>query len=319
MNPPSINLNLLLVFDAIMSERQVSRAAQRLGRSQSAVSHALKRLRETLDDDLFVRKEYEMVPTPRALELSTHVSAALADLHGALDRFLEFDPTASTRHFRLGMSDATIFMFLPDLVSRFQNKSASISVNVQNVSPAQGYELLRTGSIDCMILGNVPPPDDNFVQETILTEKFLCGFSKTSENPHSTLSLNAYLDRPHLHVAQDGQSPGAADIALGAMGLKRKIVATVPNYLVVPAMLDGTELIATFGEAPLIAMAATHNLSLSRPPLELPDVKFCFVIDKRSNADPAIQWLKMEILNIADDIGKKKETLYAERPELFLG
>lgn len=317
MNLRSMDLNLLMVFEAIMSERQVSRAAERLGRSQSAVSHALNRLRVTLNDDLFVRKEYEMVPTQRAQELSKYVSTALADLQGALDLFGEFNAATSVRHFRLGMSDATIFMFLPDLMSRIRPKFGGISLGVRNVGATEGYELLRTGAIDCMILGNVPPAGEAFVSEKILAEKFLCGYAALADLSCPKLSLNDYLARPHVHVSHDGETPGAADIALGAMGLKRNIVATVPNYLVVPAMLNETDLIVTIGEAPLIALASSQNLTLTKPPMELPDVAFYFTTDKRLLNDPAMQWLKSTIRKIADKIREKKDILYDKRPELF--
>ena len=317
MNLGALNLNLILVFDAIMQERHVTRAAQKLGRTQSAVSHSLKQLREAFDDDLFVRTERDMEPTPRAIELADTISAALADLQGAFDRFGALDPVTSARHFRLGLSDATTFMFLPALIAEIQRISSGVTVSVRNLSPTEGYDELRKGALDCMILGNAPDASSHLHRETILTEKYLCGLSPGSPVLGRQLSLEDYLACPHIQVSLDGMSEGAADEVLRHRGLARTVVATVPNYLAVPWVVRDTNLIVTIGEAPLMAMADLGVLALARPPIEIPDVVFSMIYDRRAGTDPGNRWLRSLFSAIADEIREKKEALYRTERALF--
>lgn len=317
MNLGALNLNLILVFDAIMQERHVSRAAQKLGRTQSAVSHSLKQLREAFDDDLFVRKERDMEPTARAIELAGTISAVLADLQGAFDRFSAFDPARSTRHFRLGMSDATTFMFLPALIAEIQRISSGVTVSVRNLSAPEAYDELRKGTLDCLVLGNAPEVSEHLHRETILTEKYLCGLSPGNPVLGRRLSLEAYLGCPHIQVSIDGVSQGAADDVLGRKGLRRNVVAIVPNYLAVPWVIRDTDLIATIGEAPLLAMADVGVLALARPPIEIPDVVFSMIYDRRAETDPGNSWLRSLFTAIADEIRTKKEALYRADQVLF--
>lgn len=317
MNLRALDLNLLLIFDAIMQERHVSRAAERIGRSQSAVSHSLKKLRQVLNDDLFVRTAGEMDPTPRAMELAQPISSALADLQGALDSYLHFDPGMSQRHFNIGMSDATAFMFLPGLIKEFRAAAPNAAINVRNISAARGYHLLRIGELDCVVLGNAPEVSDYLVSEKILTEKFLCAMWNHNPLLKNPLTLDTFLSCQHLQISLDGVSPGQVDIALDKMGLKRNVAATIPHYLVVPWILTDTDLIVTCGEAPLIAMAGTSAITLAKPPIDIPDVVFSLVTDQRVRTDPGNTWLRSIIVKRADDMQNQKKELYKKNARLF--
>lgn len=173
----------------------------KLGRTQSAVSHSLKKLRETFNDELFVRKERDMVPTPRASELAESITHALADIQAAVNRFEFFDPKQSSRHFRLAMSDALASMFLPDLIARFQTLAPQVTVSVSNISAEVGYERLHNGSLDSFILGNAPPIPQSLLSETLLTEKFLCALSTCNPIANKPLTLESYLSCPHVQVS----------------------------------------------------------------------------------------------------------------------
>lgn len=317
MNLRTLDLNLLLVFDAILQDRQVSRAADRMGRSQSALSHSLKKLRQVFGDDLFVRAGGEMEPTPRALELAGPIAAALADIQGALDRYAAFDPATSSRGFTIGMSDSTALMFLPGLIRRFRAEAPGATVNVRNVSPARGYQLLRAGELDCVVIGNAPPVAEHLVAEAILTEKFLCAMWDRNPVLDGPFTLEAYLSCPHLQVSLDGVSPGQIDVELEKRGLRRNVVATIPHYLVIPWVLVETDAIVTCGEDPLLAVEGTCDIALARPPVPVPDVVFSLITDERVRTDPGNIWLRSLIVDRADELRRQKDAIYRSKPTLF--
>jgi DNA-binding transcriptional LysR family regulator len=310
MNLHSLDLNLLLVLDAVMKDRHVSKAALRIGRSQSALSHSLKKLRIIFNDELFVRKAGQMAPTPRALELAGPVSTILADIQGTLDRYYEFDPAQSLRHFKIGISDSTAFMFLPSLARSVRQQSPNITISAINVSDYHGYQLLRSGDLDCVVLGNAPAITDDLHSETVLTEPFLSAM--WSQNPISKapLTLAAFLSCSHLNVAVDGKSPGQVDIALQKMNLKRYVAMTIPLYRLAPLMLRDTDLILTIGVGNMLALAESHEIKLRKPPIELPDVEFSVITDKRVHTDPGIIWLRSLLQKRADEMKKKRKDFY---------
>ncbi len=311
MNLLSLDLNLLLVLDAIMHERHVSKAALRVGRSQSAISHSLKKLRMIFNDELFVRRRGQMVPTPRALELAEPISAILSDIQGTLDRYYDFDLARSTRHFKVGISDSTAFMFLPEIVKKMRLLAPNTTISARNISANRGYQLLRTRDLDCAILGNAPPVSDDLYSEVIMTEKFLSAV--WSQNPINKVpfTLESFLAGSHLNVAVDGKSPGQVDIALKKMNLKRNVVVVIPLYLVAPLVLMGTDLIMTTGSDSLSAFAEHTEITLKKPPIELPDVEFSVIMDKRALTDPAMIWVRSLIQQRADDLKQKRKIIYS--------
>lgn len=309
MNLLTLDLNLLVVLDAIVHERHVSKAALRVGRSQSAISHSLNKLRAIFNDELFVRKAGQMVPTPRALELAEPISTILADIQGTLDRYYDFDPAKSTRHFKIGISDSTAFMFLPELLKKIRLLAPNATISAKNISADRGYQLLRTGDLDCAILGDAPPVSDDLHSEVIMSEKFLSAM--WSQNPITGVpfTLEAFLSYPHLNVAVDGKSPGQVDIALKKMNLKRNVVMVIPLYLVAPLVIMGTDLIMTTGAGSLSPFAESDEITLKKPPVELPDVEFSVIMDKRVLTDPTMIWFRSLIQQRADELKQNRKIL----------
>ncbi|WP_419905621.1 LysR family transcriptional regulator [Kiloniella sp.] len=276
MNLRSLDLNLLLVFDSLLNEGQVSRAASKVGRSQSAISHSLKKLRQIFNE-LFIRTSTGMEPTPRALVLAKSISSALADLQGAFDNFLDFDPILSNRNFAIGLSDGTAFMFLPQLIKKFRAEAPLATINVHNVTQLSGCQMLRTGKLDCVVLGNVKDVDQNLEQEVILSEKFLCAMWNKNPALDTPFTLESFLSNPHLQISVDGVSQGQVDLSLELIGKQREIKATIPHYLLIPQILPGSYLITTCADSILVPFAETSEITLLAPPVSLPDVKFSLV------------------------------------------
>jgi DNA-binding transcriptional LysR family regulator len=160
------DLNLMVVFDALMRERQVSRAAAELGLSQPAVSNALARLRRLLGDPLFVRTPGGMAPTPRALAMAPAVGQALAQLRGALNTAAGFDPAASTREFRLGMTDVGEIYFLPGLLRALGERAPGVLVSTARHSAVQLAEALAGDQLD-LAIGLLPQLQGGFFRRQL--------------------------------------------------------------------------------------------------------------------------------------------------------
>lgn len=305
MNLRSLDLNLLLVFDSLIQEGQVSRAAIKVGRTQSAVSHSLKKLRLIFKDELFIRTPSGMEPTPRALILAQSISATLADLQGAVDNFLNFDPAISSRNFSIGLSDGTAYMFLPNLIKKFRAQSPLATINVHNVTQSTGSEMLRTGKLDCVVLGNVKNVEPNLELENIVTEKFLCAIWNKVSISTTPLTLDNYLSYPHLQISVDGLAQGQVDTCLSSIGKQRDIRVTIPHYLLIPQILPGSDLIATCAASVLLPFTEKNEITLFTPPLSLPDITFSILTDKRSKTDLGNLWFRSLIKQQVQKINTK--------------
>ncbi len=238
-----LDLNLLRVFVVLMEERSVTRAADRLNRTQSAVSHSLAKLRAFFNDDIFNRDSGTMEPTPRAKELSVAVSAALANIRSAVDRHLNFEPLETIRNFRIGLTDYTAIAILPQIMREFIRCAPHATLNVLHAPESDIETLLQSGGLDCAVLGNANFKNDSLVEVVLSRDKLICAGWRGSAILSGALTLERYLEAPHLQISSDGVSEGAADRALKRQNLSRHVVATTPHYLVAPYLIRGTELL----------------------------------------------------------------------------
>ena len=175
----NIDLNLLRVFDALMREQNVTRAAERIDRTQSAVSHSLGKLRELFEDELFTRVGTSMQPTARARELDGAITSALLEIRRAIDRHLVFDTGTMQREFRVGVSDYTAIGFVRGLVEGFQTHAPHSTLKVIHAREQEVPSLLRSSFLDCAVLGNVNFDDDELIQRVVSRDKVLGPCSST--------------------------------------------------------------------------------------------------------------------------------------------
>jgi len=244
MNLAGIDLNLLVVFDAVRSEGSVTRAGERLGMSQPAVSNALSRLRYLLKDDLFVREHGSMRPTPRALELTGPVRDALRQIEGALDRS-DFDPGHDSRVFKLAMSDHAAVIILPELVRHLEEVAPNVDLQVLPKSNLTVAQLLDAYEID-FALGVMPdPPPLRFSRMTLFEDILVCIMRRGHPLSQGELSLDRYASSAHLAVRPAGEKTNLIDHALEQKGLKRRKAVTVNQFLVVPAVVANSNLVST--------------------------------------------------------------------------
>ncbi|MBB4572685.1 LysR family transcriptional regulator [Rhizobium lentis] len=301
-----LDLNLLRVFDIMMRERSVTRTAERLGRTQSAISHSLGRLRMLFRDDLFTRDGSVMCPTPRAVELLSEISGALSTIRSSIDRHQMFDPASTRRNFRVGLTDYHAMVFVPGLLREFARQAPHATLNI---IPANGIEILNAihlRQVDCALTGASIRDDPRVARIELGQDRLLCAVWSGSAIAMHGLTLDAYLAASHLQISADGVSSGLADIALKAAGLKRNIVATISNYLILPWVLRGTEFITHCGDGILHILDDASEVKVVAPPLKIENVSTSLLLQHHMATDPGMIWLTQVISQIYDGSQKTK-------------
>ncbi|MCA0964625.1 LysR substrate-binding domain-containing protein [Salipiger bermudensis] len=293
-NLRAIDLNLLVVLDALLAERHLSRAAERLNMSQPAVSHALARLRILLDDPLFHRRRREMEPTLRALELSTPLAEALAQIRTVLAPE-GFDP--HERHvFRLAMSDFGTALLLPELMRRLRAEAPGIDLVVTQKSREGMSSAVADGEID-MAFGVFPDLSSRCVAETLFEDDYACLLDPSAQpQPYDGLTEERYWAAPHVLAAVHGEAATELDLHLRAHRRHRRIALVLPHWTVAPQVVRGTDLILTVARRCLQNTGA--GLEVTAAPVATPTIRFVAIFAKRRRTDPALRWLIEQVRQV---------------------
>jgi DNA-binding transcriptional LysR family regulator len=287
----NIDLNLLVVFDALVAEGHATRAAERIGLTQPAVSHALNRLRALFGDPLFVRSPRGMVPTSLAQDIAPSVRSILEQVEGVLRGGRALDPAASTRQFVLGLSDYAAFVLLPRLTVRLDQEASGVSLVVRNTSRSVGLPMLEDGTVE-LIAGNFPEPPTHMREELLYEEDFICAGRRDHPDLGEPLDLDRYLALRHLQVSTKGNPSGYVDAVLAEKGLKRNVAVTVGHFLMAPMLVDASDLVATEPRRLLTPLAGRLPLRLFSPPIDIPLFRVVQTWHARHDADPGHQWLR---------------------------
>lgn len=287
----NIDLNLLTVFDAVMRERNATRAAHRIGLTQPAVSHALNRLRAVLGDPLFVRTPGGMVPTPFAQEMATPVRGMLEGIENLFSRERNFDPTASARAFTLGMSDYATSVLLPKVLEILTTEAPGVSITVKNTGHDVGLGMVDSGQAE-LAAGNFPLPPPHLRRELLYREGFVCAGRTGHPALNGRLTLKRYLAIDHLQVSTAGNPHGYVDDVLDKMNVRRRVKATVGHFLAAPLLLENTDLLATEPTRLFSALGKRHGLRLATPPFALPEFEVVQIWHARHDGDPGHAWLR---------------------------
>jgi DNA-binding transcriptional LysR family regulator len=298
----AFDLNLLVVFQVLLDERNVTRAARRLGLSQSAVSNALARLREALDDPVLVRAANGMVPTSRAVALQQQVSEALQHIGAAIDGDAAFEPATAHRTFVVAATDYVQFVLLGALVERL--RKAAPGVLLQVATPARDFPWggLESGALDLVITSNRAGPAPRGLHRRWLFRDTL-GCVVRAQHPLAlasggALTMDDYLGLDHIEALPLG-TVGLADEILATLGHRRRIVLTVPNFLIAPHVVAHSD--CCFTLANRIAAPLTTRLPLCRLvlPFATPTVAIGAFWHDRVHKDPAHRWLRKLIIDTA--------------------
>ena len=297
MRLSGIDLNLLTSLDAILEERNVTRAARRLGVTQPAVSHALRRLRELLGDELLVRGAGGMRATPRALELHPAVRAALTAAEAVLQPAPPFEPAKAERTFVVVVDDRTSYQVLPTLIEKLAREAPGVSLAIRPIPMELALDALADDlDLQIGVFRDLPA---SVREETLWREDFLCVLRKGSPGTRGTFDLDRYLSLSHVFVAPRGLPGSPLDDALARKGLRRKIAVTLPNFLVAPHIVAATDLVWTAPGELARAFAGRLPLVLREPPLPVPGFTVKLRWHVRLDRDPGLAWLRQTFHAVA--------------------
>jgi DNA-binding transcriptional LysR family regulator len=302
MDITKLDLNLLVVFHHLLIHKRVSVIAPLLGMSQPAVSSALGRLRAHLGDELFLRTQGGMTPTPYALQLAEPVAMALDGLQQALNVRAAFDPLTSTRSFTLAMTDVGEMYFLPVLVDALTRAAPGVTLQVVSVTQASLKEDMATGRID-LAMGLLPQLQAGFFQQALFRQKYIClmrqGHPLAAGNQ---LTLNSFTQAEHVRIVAAGTGHGRVDVALENQKLHRQFRLTVPHYVALGDVLSHSDLMATVPER--FADRALVPFGLIKRDLPIPVAESAIhqFWHSRLHRDPGHQWLRRLTCTLFGDV-----------------
>ncbi len=299
MNLAAVDLNLLVTLEALLAERSVTRAARRLGLSQPAMSHALQRLRDLFGDPLFVRRPGGVEPTDRALALGPHLARCLDAVRLTLEGPAKFDPATATRTFTVATADHGSFVLLPELWAKLAVEAPGVDVRVCTTSNDDGRRMLGDGELD-LLIGPYQDERANYYRQRLMHERFVC----VLREGHPVLKkkafdLDAWLSYPHLLVAPRGLPGSPVDTALASVGRTRRVGLTVPQFLVAPHVVTGSDLIWTAPERMARAYVGLLPLVTRPVPIALEGFTVWQSWHERRHRDPAHAWLRARVLSAA--------------------
>ncbi|WP_277964193.1 LysR family transcriptional regulator [Pseudomonas sp. RIT-To-2] len=293
-----MDLNLLLTLQALLAERHITRAAQRLHKSQPAISHALRHLRHLFGDPLLVRRGRHLDLTPRAAALIAPLNEVLSRISQLLDA-PQFDPAKSQRAFRLVMSDYGSRVLLPGLVERCRARAPGVELLVQHGSRNAMLAAVQDGDAD-LALGVFPGRLAEVVQRSpLFVERFVCLADASTCVGHEGLTLSQWLARPHIVVGGRAVQESEVDQALARLGLQRNVKVTLPHWNVASELVVATDLILTVAMRSLTPVHGDSRLCIFEPPFDIPCFDFSMVAHRRSDNDPAHAWMRQLVMEVA--------------------
>ena len=305
----TLDLNLLRVFDEVMAERSLTRAARNLSLTQPAVSNALRRLREALGDELVQRAGQGVEPTPRALALWPSVRQALRQLQTAIVPS-SFEPFEATSTFVLAMADATAAELMGGLAIRLQQQAPGVSVRVVPLTTRDPRRMLTDGMAD-LALGYFPAvltdltaraqtgEPVNFAHHRLYAGKYVCVMRRDHPLAQAPLTLDTYCAARHLLVSFSGRPYGYVDEALSSIGRQRRIVLTVNQFFTAGRMVVNSDLLTVLPLHFVPTTGMADQFVVRDLPLEVPPVHVEALWHERQQDKPEHQWLRQQLLEVA--------------------
>jgi DNA-binding transcriptional LysR family regulator len=293
----SMDLNLLLAFDALAEEQSVTRAAARLGMSQPAMSGALARLRLLLGDPLFVRSRGRMRPTPRARQLAAPIGAAIARLRDAIEPGPKFRAETARTEFRIAASDYVEVLVMAPLVTALAREAPGVSV--RSVRPTRVFmppeEALRAGDVDLALglFGSPPSPMPDLLSTPLFRDRMVGVVRARHPGVGARLTLKRFIAIPQIRILYLGDvHSGLVDSVLASRGLERRVALTVSNLVSVPAVVARSDLLGVAPERLAREWGRARPLKILDLPIPLPAMELAMVWDERRGSHAAHEWLR---------------------------
>ncbi|MCQ4159880.1 LysR family transcriptional regulator [Roseomonas sp. GC11] len=303
-NPRGIDLNLLRVFMAIWDLRSLTAAGDRLGLTQPAVSHALRRLRETFHDPLFVRAGHAMVPTEAAARLREPLDQAFALLHRAVQEHRSFDPARSDRIFRIAMTDASEYFLLPKLLPALKREAPSVRLEITPLSVETVAAAMRSGEVD-LAFGYVPGPEEGIDSGAIFSDAFVCMVRAGHPLPDRPVTAEDLSGLQYVYATVNAAGHQVIERVLQALGVRREFILRIAHFTVAPEVVRSTDLAVIFPRSIAERFNSHGDFRLHPLPFTLPPIEVGVHTHASFQGDAGIQWLRRRILALHADFGAR--------------
>ena len=312
MNFRNLDLNLLRVFDEVMAERNLTRAARNLDITQPAASNALRRLREALGDELVTRAGYGVVPTPFALSVWPAVREALASLRAAIAP-IDFDPSTTRNTFVLAMADATTAILIPRLMKTMETEAPRASIRVRPLTTRDPRPLLEGEEVEMAVgffpavvaaitLGEMQEDiPDTFGYAPVYSGRYVCVMREGHPLAAAPISLDTYCAARHLLVSFSGRPFGFVDEALAMVKRSRRIVLTVNQFFTAAQVVANTDLLTILPRDFIPSTGIAQTLAWQPLPVQVPPLQVDMLWHRRKQSSPAHAWLRSVVGRLAKD------------------
>lgn len=302
MNLRSLDLNLLVVFDAVMQERSVTKAAVRLNMAQPALSHALTRLRHALQDDLFIRTPGGMAPTPQAEDLADGVRAALQGLRTTLDRAASFVPATAERRFAIAVNNHAALVLAAPLAAAAAAEAPGVVLDFRPSGTLDLAEQLDRGDL-ALAIGATAAPGDRFSDVRLFHDRFVVLMRRGHPaEAQGALTMATFAAAPHLVVTSSGEGMAFVDEALARAGLSRRVALRAPLLATWAALLQ-SDMIAVISERAAREFSRFASLTILSLPFPSPHLATAMLWHRRVSGVHAHRWLRELVIRVAKTAG----------------
>jgi DNA-binding transcriptional LysR family regulator len=295
-NLRTFDLNLLLAFDVLMRERNVTRAAECMFVTQSAMSHTLHRLRQQLNDPVLIKSPAGMQPTALALALVEPVRGLLQEMERLLEAPQAFDPASSQRRFTIAATDYMELLILPELSQLVEQTAPGVDIHIKRTESSFPLAQLENGSLD-VVLGfdSVLNPPAHLHCESLFKDRMACVVRHDHPRIKAAPTLEEYLAATHMLISRTGDKMGVIDEKLAEIGGERRINCIVPHFLSAPLIVAQTDMILSLPYRLAIAFQKLVPVRIWPVPVELPDYDLVMIWHPLWEKDPAHGWLREQI------------------------
>lgn len=321
MNINAFDLNLLPIFEALLEERSVSRAATRVGLSQPAMSNAIRRMRESTGDILFVRTARGMQPTLKAEQLAGPVRAALAHVRSALSGGTTFDPATTQRTFRIAMNDYLEWRLEASIGRRIWRRSKGISAQVRRLDSlfAIPYADLRNGALDLAIgfFPDLRSLDESALSETLFEEENVVVARRGNPHLSKRLTRERFVALDHVAVIYRPEPWGVVDQELASLGLRRRLRLATPHFLTALKAVAESDLVACVPEGLAREFERPLGLRIRRAPISFPAFVTRMLWARHWHEDPAHAWLREQIRHVIQQQKRPKPSIVVSKVSML--
>jgi DNA-binding transcriptional LysR family regulator len=300
MNLAKYDLNLLVALDALLTEKNVTHAGDRIGLSQSAMSGVLSRLRYVFKDELLVRVGRRMELTPRAQDLIEPLRESIRGVEDLLSARVTFEPGSEQRILTIAASDYSTFMLLTPLILRLAELAPGISIRVVQLDPSK-LDQLSEDTIDLLIMPSEVPA--SFPSQVLFEDRWVCAVCAHNPDVGPHMTEKEYLALPHLIYSASGQeSVGIGDEYLSRIGARRHVGASVQSFLLAPFVISGTRMVTLLHRKLAERLSSCVAIRLIEPPFDLPAIHESIFWNPRRTGDPAHVWMRSQIVEAASKL-----------------